>query len=460
MTQHELDTIIATGEGYKIEFKRGINTDLSRELVAFANSAGGRVFLGIDDNGHIPGISINNEVRSKVQMMARDCDPVVDINIEEFNNVLIVHVPEGENKPYRCTGGFYVRSGASSTKLTTQEISDLFKVEGKVKFDELLAKNVKYPEHLDIAALDTYMKLIGTQTTLTADELLINLGIITRTGQSTVINNTGILFFALQPAVYIPQCVVTCVAYKGNTKVDIIDSKKFYGNIITNIDATLVFLKRHLNVSYEIKSKLRREKLEIPEVVLREAIVNAVAHRDYFEKGAEVMIEVFDNRLEISNPGGLPKGLMPENFGTRTLARNPLIASLLNRAGYIEKLGTGIPRIRKAMSDAGLPEPEFNFDNFFVVRLRRYNFSSALKQELSLNDKRAERMAYILRQLTSPNTTLNVEQIATGLNTTSRTIRNDLDILIQAGWLQGSGTTKGRDYELTGLGIEKMQKYS
>ena len=164
---------------------------------------------------------------------------------------------------------------------------------------------------------------------------------------------------------------MTCVVYKGNNKVDIIDKKTFDFHLVDNIDESLAFLKRHLNISYQITGKRRTEKLEVPEVALREAVVNAVAHRDYFEKGAIVMIEIFNNRVEISNPGGLPKGLSEADFGKRTLARNPLIASLLHRVGYIEKLGTGIQRIKAATESAGLPPPEFEFNNFFTVVFRK-----------------------------------------------------------------------------------------
>jgi len=116
MTQHELHAIQQSGEGYKVEFKRNVNSDLAKELVAFANSSGGRVFIGIEDDGLISGIHINNDLRSRVEATARDCDPSVRIDLETFNNVLIVHVPEGKDKPYRCTNGFYVRNGASSVK--------------------------------------------------------------------------------------------------------------------------------------------------------------------------------------------------------------------------------------------------------------------------------------------------------------------------------------------------------
>lgn len=376
MTQHELDTVIQSGEGYKIEFKRNVNSDLSKEFVAFANGSGGRIFIGIEDDGSVAGVIVDNSLKSKVEMMARDCDPSIPVSLDVSDTVLIIHVLEGKNKPYRCTGGFYLRNGASSVKLSTEEIREFFAAEGKVHFDEMPSSLI-YPVAASGETIKKYMELSGISGSVNQKELLVNLGVLD-TSDPARINNTGILFFTQHPVQHIPQSAVTCVAYKGNSKVDVLDKKTFELDLISNIDEAINFLKRHLNLSYEIKTKKRVEKLEIPEVVLREAIVNAVAHRDYFEKGATVMVEIFDDRVEISNPGGLPKGLKTEDFGKRTLARNPLIASLLHRAGYIEKLGTGVPRIKEGMMEAELPEPKFEFDTFFVITLKRTAITTAV----------------------------------------------------------------------------------
>ena len=123
----------------------------------------------------------------------------------------------------------------------------------------------------------------------------------------------------------------------------------------------MVFLKRNLRLRYEIKSLQRENILELPEDALREAVTNAVCHRDNFEKGARVMVEIFDDRVEITNPGGAPKGITTTNFGTISIARNPVIASLLHRADYIERMGTGIKRMTNAMEKAGLEKPVFQF---------------------------------------------------------------------------------------------------
>ena len=448
MTQQELDSIIQSGEGYKTEFKRNVNTDLSKELVALANASGGRIFIGIEDSGTVSGVTIDNSLKSKVAMMAHECDPPVEIELASFDNVLILNVPEGKDKPYRCTNGFYIRNGASSIKLGTHDIIGFIQSEGKVKFDELKNKAVKYPEQLNNAAIARFKQLSGIIAYINDDELLINLGLL-YAEPALVINNTGILFFIENPARFIPQCAVTCVAYKGNTKVDILDKKTFEFDIITNIDNSLSFLKRHLNVSFEIKEQQRKEKLEIPEVVLREAVINAVAHRDYFEKGANVMIELFDNRLEISNPGGLPKGLKVEDFGKRTLARNPLIAALLNRAKYIEKLGTGIQRMRQEMAAAGLPEPDFSFDNFFVITLNRLlKPALTLVKNLVAPPVQMKRFQHLLGQLYHEKK-LDVAVAAAKLNSTERTIRRDLQVLKEKGWVMFTGTTRDRAYQLS-----------
>jgi ATP-dependent DNA helicase RecG len=294
MTQHELDAIRQSGEGYKVEFKRNLNSDLPKEIVAFANSSGGRIFIGIEDDGSINGVQVNNDLKSRVQVMARDCDPAVPIELDIFNNILIVHVQEGKDKPYRCTNGFYIRSGASSVKLSTQEIIDFIKTEGHVRFEDLHIPVIDYRTDLDEAALKRFNRLSGISEVIGIEEILFNLGVLTNDQASLVLNNAGVLLFAKKPVGIIPHAGISCVLFKGNKKVNIIDRKIFEFDLLTNIDQAVAFLERHLNLSYEIKDIRRKEILEIPKDVLREGIINAVAHRDYFERGANVVVEIFD----------------------------------------------------------------------------------------------------------------------------------------------------------------------
>lgn len=456
MTQHDLDAIIQGGESNTVEFKRNVNSDISKELVAFANSSGGRVFIGIEDDGMVHGVQATNELRARIQSMARDCDPAIAVELEVFNNIMIIQVPEGKNKPYRCTNGFYIRSGASCSKLSTQEIIEFIQSEGKVRFEDLRTPSVSYPAILDEAAINRYLRMAGISGVIGTDELLTNLGVIQDNGSGPVLNNAGVLFFAKQPARVLPHCVVTCLLFKGNTKVHILDRKSFEFDLITNIDEALLFIERHLNLAYEIKEVRRKEILEIPEFVLREAIINAVAHRDYFERGANIQVNIFDNRVEISNPGGLPKGLKPENFGKHSVTRNSLIAALLHRCNYIEKAGTGIQRMRDGMKEAGLLAPTFEFSGFFTIILPRNKVvEKKVKDELPISADRMPRMIAVMQNLRDSGT-LDIAALSERFNTSGRTIRRDLEILEQYGWAQSAGTTRNKQYSLTAEGLKRI----
>jgi len=201
--------------------------------------------------------------------------------------------------------------------------------------------------------------------------MLHNLSVLKYRDQIPFLNNGGVLFFCRKPDPKLYHCVVSCVLFKGIERITILDKKDFFEDIVSNVDNAMIFLKQHLNLRYEIESLQRKEILEISEIALRELVVNAVCHRDYFDKRANVVISIFDDRVEISNPGGLPKGLEPKDFGKKSIPRNPLIASLFHRIGYIEKMGTGILRIKKALSDANIKGIRFEFDTFFTVTVPR-----------------------------------------------------------------------------------------
>lgn len=147
-------------------------------------------------------------------------------------------------------------------------------------------------------------------------------------------------------------------------------SKRYKLGLIGNIEAALTYLKRHIDVRFEIKSFVRREIPQYPEEAVREAVVNALLHRDYFDASGDAMVEVFRKHITVSNPGGLVPWLKPEDFGKYSRTRNRLLASMLMRTPYIEKLGTGVMRVNRALSTAGLPDARFSFDE--------YNFSITL----------------------------------------------------------------------------------
>ncbi|GAH20212.1 unnamed protein product, partial [marine sediment metagenome] len=171
MNKDELQLILEEGEGYRIEFKESM-TSIDKELVAFANSSGGRIFLGITDDREIKGVKINNKFKSQIQDITNNCQPPIKIILEEFENILIINVREGEDKPYRCSSGFYLRVGPNSQKLNRNEIVEFFKAEGLIRFGELISSRFDYNTHFDPKKLEHFLRLAGISKVLDAPTVL------------------------------------------------------------------------------------------------------------------------------------------------------------------------------------------------------------------------------------------------------------------------------------------------
>ncbi len=136
MNSKELKQIIEDGEGYLIEFKEKV-ANIDKEMVSFANGSGGRIFIGISDNGELKGIKVTNKLKSQIQDIANNCEPAIKIILNEVQDILIVHVRSGADKPYCCSSGFYTRIGPNAQKMTRNQIIEFFQSEGKIRYDEL-----------------------------------------------------------------------------------------------------------------------------------------------------------------------------------------------------------------------------------------------------------------------------------------------------------------------------------
>jgi len=371
---NKLEDMIITGENYRMEFKESVDKTFVEEATAFANASGGTILIGVRDNGTIKGTDTSNAAISRIQDSLMQIKPHINVDIEIVKNVVAVYVAEGKNKPYACSKGFFIRMGANSQKLDRDEIIDFFQSEGRIIFDEMINKKVQLETVLDEDTYENYLKKANISNVLPISETMINLNCVVEQDEKYYLNNSGILFFAKKPTQFLSHAYVVCALFKGLDKEIVLDRKEFTGDILSNIEDTIIFLKKHLNLRYEIKSVRRKEILDIPEVALREAVINAHCHRDYFEKGAQIMVEIYDDRVVITNPGGVPKGIDANKFGKISITRNPNIASLLQRANYIEKMGTGISRITNAMQSVGLPLPNFELEGFFMVTLMRDSY--------------------------------------------------------------------------------------
>jgi ATP-dependent DNA helicase RecG len=450
-TPEELALVLEEGEGYTLEFKQNVNADLAKELVAFANASGGRIFIGVDDDNQMVGCKFSNVLFSKIETMAAACDPPVTIFIEKLpdQKIIVIHVPEGANRPHRCTKGFYLRNGASSHKMSTADITAFIQAEGKVRFDQQLRMDLDWKEVLDQSRLEHFLSLTGISQRADTENLLLNLAAGDEKEGRFYLNQTGMLFFAKDPAARQPFVNVVCALFKGTTKAYILDRKELAGNILENVEDALLFLKKHLQLRWEITndSPRRREILELPEVALREAVVNAVCHRDYFEQGAQVMVEIFDDRVEIHNPRGLPE----RDFGKRSVCRNPNIAALLLRCDYIEKMGTGIERIYDALKNENCPPVKIEYDTLFSLVFSRPSYITPRgteKPREKTREKPRKKTREIILELIRKTPNITTARLAEETGLTPKGIEWQIAQLKKNGLLERVGPDKGGHWKI------------
>lgn len=435
------------GEGLSVEFKERLS-NLNREIVAFANTVGGVIYLGVDDNGKIVGIEIDNSLKSQVTDIAHNCDPSISITLHEHRKerVLAIHVSKGSDRPYKCKEGFYIRNGPSTQKLKRDEIITLINQTDKTRFDETLNDHFKYPSDFSVAFFEEYLRLSGVKTNAQPTDILMSLGAAQETEDHKFkLTNAGILFFAKDPQHFFPESYITAVKYRTNERFDILDKKDFGGTLISQIENALAFVIRHMNVSMKInmsKTKgalgARQELYDYSPIAVREAVINAVAHRDYNYDSSHIYIHMFPDYFEIENPGGLFRGLALEDLGKRSIRRNRLIADLLHRSGFIERVGSGFSRMEHALKENSNPPLQVQVTNFF--NLRFYKRIEEIETEI-LTPRQIEIFQSILNK-----GTVTKQMLTSQFNLSGDTILRDLNRLIDLGLIVKQGQGKAVVY--------------
>lgn len=240
-------------------------------------------------------------------------------------------------------GSSHKRIGSNSQKMTRNEILDFFKSEGKVRFDELINKNFEYPKNFSRKRLSKFLELAGLSKALPARKTLINLGITETQDKKLYFNNAGVLFFAEEPQRLIPWSVFTVVLFKDKEGIDIIDRKEIIGGLFEIVEQVIDFVKLYAKVAYRITGRPQRENIyEYPFKAIREAVINSVMHKDYFEHGHNNILKFFPDRIQIENIWVKPKKFI---LGKTVFRRNHLVADLFSRIHFGEKIGSGMKSI-------------------------------------------------------------------------------------------------------------------
>jgi ATP-dependent DNA helicase RecG len=205
MKQSDLDILLREGEGPMLEYKESLSSSFARELVAFANSAGGKILLGVRDDGTVVGVRDSNELRARIQDMARNCDPPVKILVEPVGKILVVTVRESESKPVQCREGFFWRQGAGTQKLSRDEIRDFFRSEGVIRFDLTVCPKFRYPEDFDRGKYDAWVRESRISQRGRVEDVLVNIEAAERAAGRLIFRNAGVLFFAKSVRHFFPQ---------------------------------------------------------------------------------------------------------------------------------------------------------------------------------------------------------------------------------------------------------------
>ena len=446
ITVEDIKLIITSGEGYNAEFKVSVPAkvkELSEEVCAFANAAGGVLLIGVNDNNEIKGVSIDNAKRSAIQNSLSEITPALHCSLTmmevEGKTIGLIEVASGPKKPYVLSGAIYVRLGPNTQKLTTAEqMRDFFQQAEKIYFDEVPCIAFNPPTDIDAEVLAHFKSEANLSAAVPNEQIFTNLNLYA--GQQQF-KNGAVLFLGLKPEQFIEKAIIRCVAFQGIDKRFIIDDQVFGGSLYNQYTKTMQWLRGKLNVAYDIEGQgagPRKEIWEIPETVFKETIINSLSHRDYYDKGAVITIELFEDRVEISNPGGLVSAISDAEFGKRSHSRNPLIFGLFARMHLVEQIGSGVGRILDLMKEAALPKPIFQKQGMFTVTLSR-----PLKSTEKSAEKSTEKSTEKILQLINENNSITTKELAKKIGISTSAIEKQIKKLKDKKEVERIGADKG-----------------
>ena len=353
---------VADHEGKTLEFKRDLSspTGLLRTIVAFANSAGGRLVIGVDDDGAVAGVADPLAEAERVASLINDrispqLVPAIDLVTLDGRTVLVVDVPLSTRRPHYMTrqgpeAGVYVRLGPTTRRADPALVAELERNARGIAFEDLPEPRAALDD-IDLAVLS---ELRGRPTD--AHDLLA-LGLAVAQGGEIVPTYAGILAACPDPTRFLPSAWVQCGRLRGPSGTDIFDQIEIHGPMPLAVDKAVDFLLKHAYKTAVFGRVRRRDVYSIPVEPVREVIVNALVHAGYAERGTPIRIGFYDDRIQVDSPGLLLPGMTIDTMRRVSRLRNPALARVFREAGIMEQWGTGVQRVFEQVAEAGLPEP-------------------------------------------------------------------------------------------------------
>jgi ATP-dependent DNA helicase RecG len=462
MTEETLRQLISTGESGTIELKVNAPrpTELAERMCGMANTrSGGFIIFGVEDQTLAPvGVAQPSDTVDVILRAARMVKPPINLPDEAIRtwsldgrSIVTAEIPANDGRLYQYNGACLVRRGTHTIPLSVEEISGYLNAYGTTRWELNICAGTTLDD-VDIEMVERYLAYRAERSrqrrryTTTAD-LLLGLHAAARDVTTSEVRptNAGMLMFGLDPQLPIPQSEVVCVKFTDTLGVrTYIDRKNFLGTLPALVDQASNFLKQYVRVGATIRGFRREDEPEYPFEALREAVVNAIVHRDYGRAGETVRVFMYADRVEVRSPGGLLPGITLDDLvamRVTSIPRNPVLAGFLRDIpGYMERIGSGIRFMISEMRAMGLPDPEFTEHQDFVVTFRS---GIPVDEAIGLNERQKIGLR-VVRERGS----ISTGEYCAATGVAERTGLRDLQDLVTKGLLVARGKKRGQRYFL------------
>ena len=429
---------------------------LTEMLVALANARGGALVLGVDPRDHTPlGLDEPEEALDRALQAALAVDPPLIIPVPQIKEIdgrriLVMTVPPGLPHVYSYKGRYLIYEGDQVQALSSAQLRRLMMERGAVNFETQAPGHARLHD-LDWSKVERYLASLPGLPAARPEEALLGRGCVVQTDDGQLRPTyAGLLLFGLEPQRWVHSARILVARYVGTSPSDHFVKEEIQGTLPEQIRRAEGFVVANMRRGVQLLGLERVEETEYPIEVVREAIVNAVAHRDYQIRGDEIRILMFANRIEFYSPGRLPGPMTLKNLIEERFSRNEVIVQVLSDMGFIERLGYGIDRMIRMMNEAALPAPRFE-ETAAGFQVTLYRPSATLAGEeidprrwqgMGLNERQERALAYLAEK----GRITNSEYQELCPDVSAETIRRDLADLVRRNLLLKIGDKRATYY--------------